>query len=843
MLELERTGLPILPFLAEIAQTIATRGSLVLCAEPGAGKTSLVPPYLAFMAGLPGRILLLEPRRIAAVSAATRICELLCEPIGRRVGYRVRQETRTSREARIEAITEGVFIRMIQDDPGLEGVGTVIFDEFHERSLQADLGMALALEARALRPDLRILAMSATLDSEHVAAYLEAPVISVPGRRHEIQTRYAPIASGRGFEERLAALALALAHEAPGDLLVFLPGRAEIERCAQALAALDTATGAGRQGKKAIETRILHGSLSLEEQRRVLNPSPDAPKRIILATSIAETSLTVPRVRAVLDSGLARHQRFHIATGLNRLVTELEAEDRAEQRRGRAGRLGPGICVRAWPAAEALATRTEAQIYQADLSNLVLEAAVWGRGTRASLNWLDTPPEHAWNSARELLIALGALDKEGKATEKGRLMARLGTEPRLAALVLRGAVEGRLHEAATAAALLAERELGRDSDLSLAMERLSSGEAGFERVKSEAARLEACLLGLRVDERGKKPGIGTARVAERRGNSAAIGSLAAAAFPDRIGKRAEYRGKDASFILVSGRRLKASGPLAQTEWIVALEADSGSLGAEGRIFSGISIEEKEALRLLEASIEETEEFEWQGLGFRVRQLKKAGEIRLGERAVGNPPRERIARAVAERVKNEGLDFLPWGEGPGSARRLLARLRFWAGNAKQTGLPALDEEALIAGAGDWLGPFIEADSREVLSGEALRRAIAALLPFSLRAAFDKAVPEKIDLPSGISRPIEYQKSGDPILEARVQDFFGLREQPRAAGRPLILKLMSPAGRPIQVTQDLPGFWQGSWAEARKELRGRYPKHEWPENPALAAPSRSGLKKRS
>ncbi|HET7839472.1 MAG TPA: helicase-related protein, partial [Rectinemataceae bacterium] len=453
MIDYRATGLPIVPFLPEVASLLAEGGALCLAAEPGAGKTSLVPPWLAESGRVPGRIIVLEPRRIAAVGAAARMAELMGEGLGAGVGYRVRQDSRVGPSTRIIAMTPGVLVRIMQDDPGLAGIGAIVFDEFHERSVQADLCLALALEARALRADLLLLLMSATLDAERAAEFLGARILAVPGRSHPIAVRHAPLAEGRGFEEGFAALALGLAAEAQGDVLAFLPGGAEIERARRALEAAGMPAFA------------LHGSLPLEAQRAVIAPRPSSPRRVILATSIAETSLTVPRVAAVLDSGLARLSRFHVRTGLNRLVTERESADRAEQRKGRAGRLGPGLCLRAWAESEILSPRTEPEILRSELSALVLESALWGARGRADLPWLDPPPEPAWEAGRELLAELGAIEAGGRITAFGKRMAGLGTEPRLAALVLRGQAAGLAEEACLAAALLSEGETGGERDL------------------------------------------------------------------------------------------------------------------------------------------------------------------------------------------------------------------------------------------------------------------------------------------------------------------------------------------------------------------------------------------
>jgi len=822
--------LPIEPYLPAIRRAILEGGALVLSATPGAGKTSMVPRAV-FEALAPAKVIVLEPRRIAAVSAASRIAELWGAKLGEDVGYRVRGDSLTSPRVRVEAVTPGVLIRMLQDDPALSGVGCVILDEFHERSVQADLALAFLRESRELRPELRVLAMSATIDAAEAAASLGAGFIEVPGRSFPVETRNFSPPYGRGFEAALARAALDLLDEAGGDLLVFLPGVAEISRAASEF----SAAGAGparssRPGGDRPEAFVLHGSLPLGEQRRLLSPARGAPPRAIFATSIAETSLTVPRVRAVVDSGLARLSRYHPRAGLNRLVTEREALDRADQRRGRAGRLGPGICMRAWPASESLALRTEPELSRAELSGLVLEAALWGSRGRLDLDWLDPPPEGAWNAGKELLRELGALAADFSPTAFGRRTASLGTEPRLAALVLRGAEAGEPWTACLAAAFLSERgpserdgHGGRDSarDIVRGLEELASGgEGGYGAIRSEALRL-ARSAGIHPD--------GSVR-------SASLGPLLAAAFPDRIAERTEYRGASASFRIAAGRSLRASGSLAQAPWIVALEADAGQ--AEGRIYSACPLGEADALAALDARAGEIAEAEWKGLEVKVTISRRVGAIVLGARQSGGLSREELAGLLASRIESAGLGFLPW---EGGASEALARLRYFAAVTASVEV-SLSDTALAERAMDWLGPYILTEGGPLLDGAALRKAVLALVPRELKARMDREFPDRLELASGSSRPIHYDGLGGPFVEARVQELFGLSEQPRVGGRPLVLRLLDPGGKPLQITSDLPGFWKGSWAQARKELRGRYPKHDWPEDPAVAAPSRSGMKRR-
>jgi ATP-dependent helicase HrpB len=813
-------ALPIIPFLPEIARALLEAGALVLQAAPGAGKTSLVPQAIAEAAG--GKVLVMEPRRVAALSAAARIAELWGKRLGDEVGYRVRGDSRSGPRARVEAVTPGVLVRMIQDDPGLEGASCVVLDEFHERSAQADLALALLAQSRELRREsgspLLLLAMSATMDCAKAAAALRAPLLDVPGRAFPVDTRHERVQEGRGFEEALASLAHEAMREADGDVLAFLPGLAEIGRAEAAFAGLARSSGTR------YATAILHGAMPLEAQRRVLMGEPGSPRRAVFATSVAETSLTVPRVRAVVDSGQARLSRFEPRTGLNRLVTEREARDRADQRRGRAGRLGPGLCIRAWAATESLAERTEPELSRAELSAIVLEAALWGAPRRLDLAWLDPPPEGAWAAGAELLVGLGALAPSLAPTAFGRRMAALGTEPRLAALVLRGLEAGEGWTACLAAALLSERGASPGSnDIGSRIEGMGGRPDGP--ALAEARRL------------ARAAGIGT----EARPRASALPPLLAAAFPDRIGALVEREGGRASFRIPAGRLLKATGELAAADWIVAVEADAGA--EAGRIYSGSALSEAEARERLEAAATEDTEIEWKGLEPRAARVRRAGAIVLARRPA-KLRQDEAAALLAARVSAEGLSLLPW---EGGASEELARLRFFAGEAAEARaagfVPSgLADEALAASAGTWLGPYVEAGSGALVDGRGLERAVSSLAPRALRAAIERLAPKRLELPSGSSRPIDYRGYGGPSVEARAQEFFGMSEHPRVCGRALVVRLLDPGGKPLQVSSDLPGFWRGSWAEARKQLRGRYPKHEWPEDPSRAEPSRSGIRKK-
>jgi len=849
--------------LADLAKLLARRGTVVLKAEPGAGKTSLAP-FAAAAAmertGRGGKVIVLEPRRVAAVQAAWRAAELAGGKPGRDIGYRVRGEARAG--SRIEFVTEGVFLRMIQSDPGLEGVSAVIFDEFHERSLNADLSLAFALEARkALRPDLGLVLMSATLEPGRLAAFTGGEVLEVEGRSFPVETRYRSIADGPRFEEELAAAATSLLEEVQGDLLVFLPGMREIERMSRAL---EARLGTGRDSPRVLP---LHGSLPLEAQRRVILPEGEG-RRVILATSVAETSLTVPRIAAVLDSGLARLSRFEAGSGLNRLVTELESRDRADQRRGRAGRLGPGLCLRAFAGEGLLPDSTPPEIRRAELSGLVLEAAVWGARDASGLPWLDEPPASAWSAARDLLSELGLIGSSGAATEAGRLAAGLGTEPRLAAMVLHGAAmespgaaegnrsaqTGALAEAAALAALLAERGPG-DADLETALEGLRRGDPAHARAREEAARLEA---GARAARQARSAGRGRAGegpgAAPRKG-AITTGELLAAGFPDRVARRVKARGGDADFQMPGGRVLTATGSLASSEWIVVAEADAGlpaGRNGPGRIFAGATLSAEAALSALAPLMTESVDLEWQGLVPKARRRRAAGAILLSESALAAPPVEVVASALAGRVAREGLGFLPWEEKAGgeTPAALLARMRWYARYAKPEGWPGLSDAELAESAASWLAPFAASPGPAITAGT-LADALRALPDHAAFRRFDREAPRELELPSGRGARLEYDDAASgpggspvgPLVEGRPSDFYGLAVQPEVLGIPVVIRLLSPAGRPIHTTSDLPGFWRGAWAELRKELRGRYPKHDWPEDPTSARPSARSLKPRS
>jgi ATP-dependent helicase HrpB len=829
-MDLSATGLPLLPFLPGISAELEAHRLLVLTAEPGAGKSTLVPPFLMEAPWLAGKkIIMLEPRRLAAAAVASRIADLLGEPLGKRAGYRVRSSSRVSRETRVEVVTEALLTRAIQNDPLLGGVGLVIFDEFHERSIHADLAMALTLEVRRARPDLALLVMSATIDGGRVSAFLGgAPALSCPGRLHPVETRHIPVQDRQRWEDAVSAALPRVVEETEGDVLVFLPGVPEIRRVSTRI----SAALAGR-----IEIQGLHGSLPLEEQRRVLaggteNVGPHggqggagARRRVVLATSIAETSLTVPGVRVVADAGWARLTRFHPATGLDRLVTERVSVSAAEQRRGRAGRLGPGVCYRFWRETEGLLAHPEPEILRSDLAGLVLECALWGARSPEGLAWLDPPPAAAWGQAGEVLAMLGLTGEAGP-TALGRQVAGLGLSPRLGVLALEGARRGAPALAAACAALLQDRDgsaISGDPDLRLRLEMVRTGRGGGDGWRAGAEREARRILGrmgLRDDARWSAE--------EER----SVGGLLAHAFPDRIARRE----RDGGYRFVTGRAAAFPGrPSAPTalasraaeEWVVAPETDAGETAGTIRLAAPLTEGEAEEA-LLPVTVEEVE-IRWTRLVPRAHRFTRAGRLTLTERPAPLPP-QAVAASLEERLAREGIGILPWNE---KSRRLLERVRFWGAHGKGASGVDLSDAGLAARAAEWLAPHLALGGGPVLTPEKLSAALRGLLGAD-RGRLDAEVPESLVLPTGGRRGMDYS-GGAPAVEARIQEVFGLAASPLVCGVPVVFRLLSPAGRPLQVTTDLSGFWKGSYAEVRKEMRGRYPRHYWPEDPLQAEPT--------
>ncbi len=813
------TDLPIEDVLPEISAALSGGTSAVLVAPPGAGKTTRVPLALLGAPWLADRkILVLEPRRLAARAAAERMSTLLGEKVGDRVGLRARLDTRVGPRTRIEVVTEGVFTRLILADPELAGVGAILFDEFHERSLDADLGLALALDARAgLREDLRILIMSATLDGARVANLLGpgVPVITSEGRAFPVETRYLGQGAGMRIEDRLAeAVRRALANEA-GSILVFLPGQGEIARTAEQLDAnalpLDT------------DLVQLFGALDSRTQARAIEPAPPGRRKVVLATSIAETSITIDGVRVVIDSGLERVPRYEPDVGITRLETQRVSRASADQRRGRAGRTEPGICLRLWdePQTAGLLPFRAPEIRAADLSGLLLDCAAWGVTDPLSLSWLDPPPSGALAAAREELVTIGALDGDGKLTDTGHRLRRLPLPPRLARMIVSAAELGEAQRAAEIAAVLVERGIGGNSaDLD---QRLSA----FARDRGKRADSMRALA-----RNWAKEAEGGGRTSIRHASSTA--ALLALAYPDRI---AMARGGHGQFLLANGRApaIDIADPLALAAFLVVAEL-SGS-AARARILLAAAIDEADVRAIAGDRIDATEsvEFETSSAAVRTRRMERLGAITLRSEPRPTKPSPEVAALLARGIAKLGIERLPWSR---AQQQLRARVAFVRAAGTPGDWPDLTDSALAATAESWLAPFLgDATSLALISADTLGTALDVLVTWNERQRLDELAPTHFTAPTGNRHAIDYEGEGAPILAIRVQELFGLATHPAIAnGRlPLTLHLLSPAHRPIQITRDLPGFWAGSWADVRAEMRGRYPRHPWPEYPRGAMPT--------
>ena len=790
----DKTASMIFPIDAALPELLAALQSgprAVLVAPPGAGKTTRVP--LALLAASwrnDGRIIVLEPRRLAARAAARFMAQSLGEIVGQTVGYRVRLETKVTKATRVEVVTEGVFTRMLLDDPELTGVAAVLFDEFHERSLDADLGLALALDAAALRPDLRLLVMSATIDGARVATLLDAPVIRSEGRAFPVETRYIAPDPLQRLEDQVTAAILAALRADDGSLLVFLPGQAEIARTAERLASRVPAN---------VDVAPLYGQLSAEEQDRAIDPAPPGRRKIVLATSIAETSLTIEGIRIVVDSGLHRVPAYDPSTGLTTLETRRVSRAGADQRRGRAGRTAPGIAYRLWHEGQtgALEAYDAPEILTADLAGLALDLANWGVSDPAALRFLDPPPKPAWAEAVALLTQLEALDANARITEQGRALAKLPLHPRLAHMVHRAEDPG---TAAELAALVSERGLGGDdTDLS---HRLSRFRADRSRRANDARTL--------ARRWGGAPG-----------EDLDLGRNLARAFPDRVAQAAGARGR---FRLANGRAaaLEPSDALATSPFLVATEITG--VAANGKIRAAVALDRADLEDLFAGQIKSETTLHWDAASSSVRARRRRlyGALVLADDPVPPPDAEAAAALLAEHV----ADRLPWSK---DQRTLLARAKFLRDTI---GAPWPDTATVPAGD---IQPFIHGrTSLADITANDLDGLLSTLLPYAQRAEIDRLLPSHFDAPSGSHVPIDYAAEAGPTLEIRVQELYGLDRHPAVANGkvPLLLVLLSPAHRPIQTTSDLPGFWRGSWKDVAKDLRGRYPRHLWPEDPIAA-----------
>lgn len=901
--------LPIAPLLPALASALSDGGALVLQAETGAGKTTAVPAYLASrmtrpsLAGacladatghikgaapaqaksIQGRIIVLEPRRLAAVAAAHRVAALLGEEPGGLVGYRIRGAVKAGPRTRVEFVTQAIFLRMIQEDPFIQDIVLVIFDEFHERTSIADLSLAFALEAREARPGLSILVMSATMDTEKVATFLGCSEMSAPGRAWPVAVRYQPPLAGERIEGATARAIESALEAGSGDILAFLPGLRELRRVAGILAE----RGIGGRGSSSrsrrdseslhdFEVLLLHGSLALEDQRRVINPGTVNSRRIILATNVAETSLTVPGVTAVVDSGLSRFMGWHPRSGLNRLETGPVSKAEAEQRRGRAGRLGPGLCIRCWDEGTVLPESRGPELSRSELAALVLECAARGIRRPEDLSWLDTPPKSSWEAGASLLADLGLTQRPpeemregsetglresaGSITESGRRVLSLGVDPRAgAALVLaaRGsglaggpesatALPGKpgatgrkplvppgtraaAHTTVLACAVVSERDpddFGEDGDFCSRLRRVLDG-PGNDRI--QAIRSEADRLAGRLGLGGFDPAL--ARQALEY-----AGELLAPGFPDRLARSLP----DGTFEFRSGRRARAVADLPRSDWILALDVDAGD--PLGTIRQGAALSTEAAHKALAPGAREATELEWRGLRAAAFERLRAGCFLLAERRLSMPSREALAAAVKEKLRREGLSWLPWNE---ASSAFLARLRYALRLGEldplpRFGKPPLDDGTVSRGLEESLVPYLNTRG-EVLDEAALIHALEDMLEPAALRTLNRIAPAFVDTPGGRRRRPAYPSAGPARLAMRIQEAFGLKEAPRICGQALVIELLSPADRPIQVTPDLTSFWANTYPSVRVELKRRYPKHYWPEDPLSAEPTR-GLKPR-
>jgi ATP-dependent RNA helicase HrpB len=812
--------LPIDEALPELTAVLRARNAAVLVAPPGAGKTTRVPLVLADEPWAKGKkLLVLEPRRLAARAAAARMAATLGEAVGATVGYRVRFGSKVSRATRIEVVTEGIFTRMVLDDASLAGVGAVLLDEFHERSLDADLALALARDVQqGLREDLKLLVMSATLDGARVGKLLGAPqgsakVIESAGRAHAVETRYIGRDVREPIERQVAETVVRALWAEAGSLLVFLPGAAEIRRTETLLRE--------RIGDPLVDIVALYGALEADVRDWAIALSPAGRRKVVLATSIAETSLTIEGVRVVIDSGLARVPRYEPDVGLTRLETVRVSRASADQRRGRAGRTEPGVCYRLWdePQTASLEPANKPEMLAADLSGFVLDLAHWGVADPSSLAFLDPPPAAALAEAKALLRELGAIDADGRITEEGRRLRNLPLPPRLARMVVDAAAFGEAELAAEVAVVLTERGLGgNDVDLAHRVDAL-------RRERSNRARDARAIAGRWADVAGERRG-------EREGLSP--GALLALAYPDRV---ARSRGAGGAFLLANGRGANVDPASALSREPFLAVAEISGTAAQGRIVLAAALTLAEIEAQFSDRIETRDEiaFDEGSASLRARRLRRLGAIALAEQVMKVVPDDATGRMLAEGIARLGIGRLPWTNALRQWRDRVMFLRKSEGDE----WPDLSDAALVATAADWLAPALAGKTTmAALGADGLTQALHDLVPWNLKRRLDAEAPTHFTAPSGSSVPIDYEAEEGPKLSIRVQELFGLDRHPTIAGGrvPLVVELTSPAHRPVQVTRDLPGFWRGSYAAVKAEMKGRYPRHPWPDNPLAAPPTR-------
>lgn len=793
-------ALPIEAVLPELLQHLSHSSNAVLIAPPGAGKTTMVASAMLAEPWCSGQILLLSPRRLAARMAAERISELMGEKVGGMVGYATRMDSRQSAATRILLLTEGIFRNRIIADPELKGVSAVLFDEVHERSLDSDFGLALALEAQAaFRPDLRLLAMSATLDGERFSALMgNAPLVESEGKSWPLELRYVGRRVEQPVEDEVANTIRRALAEQQGDILAFLPGTREIERVMERLATLPDG----------IIVHKLHGQIDPAAQRLAVRPDPQSRRKVILATNIAETSLTIDGVRIVIDSGLARRARFDQAAGVTRLVTERASLSAATQRAGRAARQGPGVAYRLWEEAGngGLPPFDPPEILESDLAPLLLDCALWGESDPTLLRWLDPPPTPALNEARKAMAALEATDDNGHITPHGRRLATIPLPPNLAHMVVIASASGQSEQAATLALLLQERGLGgQGEDIEARFERFTRERGG----RADAAKSLATRIGKMASGFGNAP-------------SLSIGQMVATAYPDRIAKRRDAKGENWISAMGRGLRLDAASQLASAEWLAVADLQGAASGA--RILSAAALTEAEVLARFAKRVETSTDVRYDRAADRVevRQRRRLGAIVLSEGTAAASDRAAIAQALLAAVRELGLSVLPWSE---AATTLRQRAAF-------AGFDVLSGEAMLVSAEDWLLPLLAGVNRlRDISRSGLSGALDNLLGWDGKSQVDRIAPAAFTSPAGTTHGIDYAAEAGPTVELRVQALFGLDRHPAVGSDtiPLVLSLTSPAGRPIQTTRNLPEFWRGSWSDVAKEMRGRYPKHNWPDAP--------------
>ncbi|EON92096.1 ATP-dependent RNA helicase hrpB [Marinobacter lipolyticus SM19] len=821
--------LPIDQILPKLTQTLANSTTALLQAPPGAGKTTRVPLALLEAPWREGRrILMLEPRRLAARSAARFMAGQLGEKPGQTVGYRTRLDTRVSSQTRIEVVTEGILTRLIQSDPMLEDYAAVLFDEFHERSLQADLGLALVRESQqALREDLRVLVMSATLDTAPLARVLgDVPVITSEGRAFDVDVLYRPSPRNARVADQVTAVIHEALRDQSGSLLVFLPGAGEIRRVEQQLRGQDP---------EQVVIAPLYGNLKSDEQDRAIAPAAEGQRKVVLATAIAETSLTIDGIRVVIDSGQQRRAVFDPNSGMTRLVTGRVSKASAEQRKGRAGRLEPGVCYRLWSESEqfGLADFTPPEIQEADLAPLVLELAQWGARSPEQLEWIDLPPAAHWQQAVELLQWLDMLDADGAITEHGKAAREMGVHPRLAHMILLGRNIGHGYLAAELAALLEERDLAARSAGADMQERVRILRGQGTRHGIDIARVKA--IGKSVSRLAG----GLDRPAELPTDDE-VGRLLALAYPDRVARK--RRGDAPRYQLSNGRGalLRDDDRLARHQWLATAELDGKA--REATIYLAAPVDPALLAQDLAGHVQELDEAIWDDSRGTVvaRRVRKLGQVVLEETALPAPPPELLQQGLLAAVRKKGLNSLPWTP---AANQWLARVallvRYFPGD-----WPDVSERWLLEHLETWLAPFLAGMNRwRDLEKLDLKQALSSLLEYPQQQALEELAPTRLTIPTGQSVTLDYTAENGPVLAAKLQALFGWTETPRVAGGrvPVVIHLLSPAQRPLAVTADLASFWQNAYPDVRKDMRGRYPKHPWPEDPLIAEASQ-GTKKR-